>query len=88
MWYNSVMTPKLTEEQRQAIRQHPGEPVPIEDEESHERFYLVSEELLSNRHVNRDALRQAILARRDESRQRNDEWEHADRDVWEHSTET
>jgi hypothetical protein len=29
-----------------------------------------------------EKLRAAILARRDESRQLNDDWEHADRDAW------
>ncbi len=29
-----------------------------------------------------EKLRAAILARRDESRQLNEEWEHADRDAW------
>jgi hypothetical protein len=30
----------------------------------------------------RDKLKAAILARRDESRRLNDEWKHADEDVW------
>jgi hypothetical protein len=36
--------------------------------------------------VDREKLKEAILARRDESRALNEEWEHADRDVWEKST--
>jgi hypothetical protein len=31
----------------------------------------------------RDRLKAAILARRDESRRLNDEWEHVDRESWE-----
>jgi hypothetical protein len=33
--------------------------------------------------VDRERLKQAILARRDESRALNAEWEHADRETWE-----
>lgn len=33
----------------------------------------------------REKLKQAILARRDESRALNEEWEHADREVWDKS---
>lgn len=36
--------------------------------------------------VDRERLKEAILARRDESRALNEEWEDADRDVWEKST--
>ena len=37
------MTPKLTSEQRAALRSHlPGHPVPIEDEESKQIYWLVS----------------------------------------------
>lgn len=33
--------------------------------------------------VDREKLKAAILARRDESRALNEEWQHADREVWE-----
>lgn len=36
--------------------------------------------------VDREKLKEAILARRDESRALNEDWEHADQDVWEKST--
>jgi hypothetical protein len=32
----------------------------------------------------RERLKQAILNRRDESRALNEEWEHVDREVWDH----
>lgn len=36
--------------------------------------------------VDRERLKEAILARRDESRALNEEWQDADREVWEKST--
>jgi hypothetical protein len=38
------MTPKLTEEQRQAIRAGRGKPVPVEDEQTHAVYVLVDQE--------------------------------------------
>jgi hypothetical protein len=34
-WYNSNMTLKLTNEMRHALEQNPGQPVRLEDEQSH-----------------------------------------------------
>jgi hypothetical protein len=36
--------------------------------------------------VDRERLKQAILARRDESRVLNADWQDADRDVWDHES--
>ncbi len=41
VWYNACMTPKLTEEQRLALRDSPGRPVPVEDDRTHEVYFLV-----------------------------------------------
>lgn len=35
------MIPKLSEEQRQALAQQPGEPLPVEDPDTHEKWVLV-----------------------------------------------
>ena len=40
------MTPKLTDEQRQAVLEHPGKPVRVEDEKTHKVYLVVSEETL------------------------------------------
>ena len=41
MWYNPNMAPKLTEEQRKALQQTPGRPVPVEDDRTHQLYFLV-----------------------------------------------
>ena len=38
------MAPKLTDEQRRALHLHPGEPVPVEDEQSHTFYVLIDQE--------------------------------------------
>lgn len=38
------MTPKLTDEQRQAIRAGGGQPVPVEDEQTHTVYVLIDQE--------------------------------------------
>jgi predicted transcriptional regulator len=43
--YNAVMMPKLSEDQRQALRDHPGGPIPVEDEQTRQRYVLVEQEL-------------------------------------------
>lgn len=40
------MTPKLTEEQRQALQQAPGRPVPVEDDRTHQVYFLVERDQL------------------------------------------
>lgn len=40
------MTPKLTEEQRLALRANPGKPLRVEDDQTHEIYLVVSEETL------------------------------------------
>lgn len=35
------MTPQLTEELRQALAQHPGKPLQVEDPVTHDRYVLV-----------------------------------------------
>jgi predicted transcriptional regulator len=37
------MTPKLTNEMRQAIRQNPGRPISVEDDETHKIYVLVDQ---------------------------------------------
>ena len=37
------MTPKLTNEQREAALERLGQPVPVEDEQTHEIWYLVKQ---------------------------------------------
>jgi hypothetical protein len=39
------MTPKLSEDQRQALRDHPGGPIPMEDEQTQQRYVLVDQGL-------------------------------------------
>jgi predicted transcriptional regulator len=39
------MTPKLSEDQRQALRDHPGGPIPVEDEQTQQRYVLVDQGL-------------------------------------------
>jgi predicted transcriptional regulator len=39
------MTPKLSEDQRQALRDHPGGPIPVEDEQTRQRYVLVDQGL-------------------------------------------
>lgn len=41
--YDWVMTPKLTNEQREAALQRLGQPVPVEDEQTREIYFLVKE---------------------------------------------
>ena len=35
------MTPKLSEDQRQALRDHSGGPIPVEDEQTRQHYVLV-----------------------------------------------
>jgi predicted transcriptional regulator len=39
------MTPKLSADQRQALRDHPGGPIPVEDEQTRQRYVLIDREL-------------------------------------------
>lgn len=51
------MTPKLTSEQREALKQGAG-PVPVEDEQTHEVYYLVDKLTLES--ADRDAIRKGV----------------------------
>ena len=51
------MTLKLTNEQRDALKRHPC-PVPVEDEQTHEVYFLVDKATLET--LRQDADRQAI----------------------------
>ncbi len=87
--YNVGMTAKLTEEQREALRSQPGQPIEVVDDEDHTIYVLLARDdyrKVQGEIVDRDKIKQAILARRDESRELNSAWEHVDRDVWEAST--
>ena len=44
--YNDGMTPKLTDEQRAALAANPGQPLRVEDGETHKVYVVVSEESL------------------------------------------
>ena len=87
--YNFGMSPKLSQEQREALQRHPGQPIEVEDEQDHAIYVLIARDQFRKEQggrVDRDKIKQAILARRDESRQLNEDWEPADRQVW--NTET
>ena len=40
MWYDTIMSPTITEEQRQALQENPGQPVRVRDEKT-DRVYLL-----------------------------------------------
>ena len=44
MWYNFFMTPKLSDEQRQAIEEHQGEPVYVVDTVKQTQYVLIPAE--------------------------------------------
>lgn len=39
------MTPKLTDDQRRTLRNHPKGPVPVEDEQTHKVYVIVDQEM-------------------------------------------
>ena len=43
-WYNTLMTPKLTDEMRQALKQEPGRPVKVKDEQTQKIYVLVADD--------------------------------------------
>ena len=51
------MTPKLTVEQRDALKQA-GSPIPVEDEQTHQVYFLVDKMTLES--ADRDAIRRGI----------------------------
>lgn len=55
------MTPKLTNEQREALKTS-GTPVPVEDDETHEVYFLVDKVTLDTlrQDADREAIRQGI----------------------------
>jgi hypothetical protein len=56
-WYNFAMTPKLTNEQREALKEGAGL-VPVEDDQTHQVYFLVDRITLGN--ADRDAIREGI----------------------------
>ena len=40
-WYSNRMTPKLTDEMREALRDKSRQPVQVEDEQTHTRYVLL-----------------------------------------------
>jgi predicted transcriptional regulator len=56
------MTPKLTDEQREALNLDGGNPVPVEDEQTHQLYFLVDRTTLETlRHdADHEAIRQGI----------------------------
>ncbi len=78
------MRPKLTKEQTDALAHSAGEPIECEDEESRIFLLVAREEFRGQERRLLDdpeRLKEAILSRRDASRELNAEWEHADREV-------
>ena len=73
---------QMTPEQQRQVDAHPGQPVEVLHPVTHQVYYLVSGNLAPNAPVDEDQLRSASLARRDESRDLNQEWADADRSVW------
>lgn len=61
LWYTVSMTPKLTSEQREALKQGAG-PVPVEDEQTNQVYFLVDKVTLDalRQDADRDAIRQGI----------------------------
>ena len=43
--YNTIMTPKLSEDQRQALRNHASGLILVEDEQTQQRYVLVEREI-------------------------------------------
>lgn len=39
------MMPKLSDDQREALRDHPGGPIPVEDDKTRQRYVLVDQAL-------------------------------------------
>ena len=82
------MTPKLTDEMREALKQ--GLPIEVEDDETHQVYVLIAREEFCSQGrkvlADPEQLKAAILARRDDSRESNADWEHADREVWDSSS--
>ena len=44
MCYNTDMTPKITNEMRKALHQHPGKPLEVEDDQTQTVYVLVAKE--------------------------------------------
>lgn len=55
------MTPKLAQEQREALKGHGG-PVPVEDDQTHQLYFLVDKLTLDTlrQNADREAIRQGI----------------------------
>ncbi len=85
------MAPKITDEMREALL-HQGSPIEVEDDATHQMYLLVARDEFRRRVqetlADPEQLKAAILARRDESRELNADWEHVDRDVWEADSST
>ncbi len=64
------MTPKLTADQRNALAHSAGQPVKVEDDQTHEVFFLVSPQTLPNlweEYVRREVQRGLEQVDRDET---------------------
>lgn len=57
LWHTVYMTPKITSEQREALKQDGG-PVPVEDDQTHQVYFLVDKVTLDT--LRQDAAREAI----------------------------
>ncbi|MCE9604007.1 MAG: hypothetical protein K8U03_03795 [Planctomycetia bacterium] len=56
------MTPKITSEQREALKQDGGYPVPVEDDQTHQLYFLIDKATLDTlrQDADREAIRQGI----------------------------
>ena len=82
------MTPKLNQEIEAALIRNHGEPIEVEGEHSHMIYVVAPRDYYRQAAViDREKLREAIIARRDDSRRLNEDWEQSDREVWESSSD-
>jgi hypothetical protein len=45
LWYDCTMTPKISQELRQALATQPGQPLQVEDPDTHARYVVVQLEV-------------------------------------------
>ena len=46
MWYAGGMTPKITDEQREALRRSPNKPLRVPDDETNKVYVIIDEQAL------------------------------------------
>lgn len=73
-WYTPSMTPKLTPEMRNALAARPGQPIEVEDEQTH-RVYLLVERDQAREQLDRWIIDQLAAAEEDVAAGRVAEWD-------------